>query len=391
VRILSKSCFIQLFPQFIHQFLTDIHQAHDTDQKVFIFNQPNQKSNMKLKATPENLLERMALTFNLAPIPLVDTQVAFNSARTIMAAAETGVYEALGKTSKTAQQIANACKTHPEATRHLLDALVGIGYIKWNNGQYSLKPKFYKWLLKEYPSNLIGKLRFQIYEWDFMAKLEDYVRTGEPLELHSTTDPKLWTAYQDGMRDLSVNAAQELAKKIKLSSSASRMLDIGGSHGLYSIELCKKYPSLSSTILELPGAIDRASEIAAQHGLTDRVKYKAGNALTDDLGEQGYDLVMINNVVHHFTEEENLHLSKKIARALKPGGVYAIGELIRQHKPGEGGVVGATTGLYFALTSASGTWSVEEMNSWQQQAGLRPQKPIGLMTLPGFKSVVAIK
>ena len=81
---------------------------------------------MKIKNQPENLTEWIALKANLAPIPLIDTQVAFNAARAIMAAAELGVYEAIGKTSKTSDEISSACNTHPEATRHLLDALVGI-------------------------------------------------------------------------------------------------------------------------------------------------------------------------------------------------------------------------------------------------------------------------
>ena len=38
------------------------------------------------------------------------------------------------------------------------------------NGNYSLRPKYYKWLLKEYPSNLVGKLRFQLIEWNWMGK-----------------------------------------------------------------------------------------------------------------------------------------------------------------------------------------------------------------------------
>ncbi len=346
---------------------------------------------MKLKIVPENFLERIALRLNLAPTPLVDTQVAFNAARAIMAAADTGIFEALGKNSKTFQQVAENCKTHPDATKHLLNCLVGIGYIKWQNEKYSLKPKYYKWLLKEYPSNLIGKLRFQLSEWNWMNHLEEYVRTGKPMELHSVISEKEWAAYQDGMRDLSVNVAGELAKKLKLPAHATKMLDIGGSHGLYSIELCKKYDSLSSTILELPGAIDRASAIAAKYGLTDRIKYKAGNALTDDLGETQYDLIMINNVVHHFTENENGELARKVARALKPGGMYAIGEFTRKHKPGDGGAVAATSDLYFALISQSGTWSEEEMRSWQEKAGLKTQKAISFMTLPGWKLLTAMK
>lgn len=169
------------------------------------------------------------------------------------------------------------------------------------------------------------------------------------------------------------------------------MLDIGGSHGLYSIELCKRHPSLKSTILELPGAIESASAIAKRYDDTGRVTYKAGNALNDDLGSEQYDVVMINNVVHHFTVEQNKELAKKIARALKPGGIYIIGEFIRAEKPGEGGAVGATSGLYFSVISASGNWSLSEMQSWQQDAGLRSEKPVSTVTLPGWKMVIARK
>jgi tRNA A22 N-methylase len=64
------------------------------------------------------------------------------------------------------------------------------------------------------------------------------------------------------MRDLSVNVAKEVAPKIPVPNGATAMLDIGGSHGLFSIELCKKHSSLSSTIMELPGSIEAASAIA---------------------------------------------------------------------------------------------------------------------------------
>lgn len=346
---------------------------------------------MKIKNQPENLLEWIALKANLAPIPLVDTQVAFNAARAIMAAAELNIYETIGKSFKTSDEIATACKTHPVATKQLLDCLVGIGYLNWNDGNYSLKSKFHKWLLKESESNVIGKLRFQLLEWEWMAKLEDYVRTGKTLEMHGSISPQDWKFYQEGMRDLSINVAKEVAPKIPVSNNATAMLDIGGSHGLFSIELCKKHPSLSSTIMELPGAIEAASAIAKRYDTKGRVNYVAGNALTDDLGKEKYDLIMINNVVHHFTSEQNFALSKKIGTALKPGGIYAIGEFIRQSKPGEGGVVASTTSLYFSLTSSSGVWSLDEMQTWQRSAGLRIEKPVAPLSLPGWKILIARK
>ena len=117
---------------------------------------------MKIKIQPENPLEWVALKMNLAPTPLVDTQIAFNAARAIMAAAELGIYEAIGKNAKTADEIAAACNTNAHATKQLLNCLVGMGYLKWSDGNYSLEKKYHKWLLKESESNLIAKLRFQL-------------------------------------------------------------------------------------------------------------------------------------------------------------------------------------------------------------------------------------
>src|SRR2546426_1182022 len=97
---------------------------------------------------------------------------------------------------------------------------------------------------------------------------------------------------------------------------------------------CNRHPALTSSIPELPGAIESASAIAKRYDKTGRVKHVAGNALTNDLGTNQYDLVMINNVAHHFTADQNTALAVKVARALKPGGVYAIGDMIRAETPG---------------------------------------------------------
>lgn len=346
---------------------------------------------MKIKLKAENPLEWMAMKLNLAPTPLADTIMAFTAARAIMAAAELGIFEAVGKNPKTVDEITQTCKTHPHGTGQLLDCLVGVGYLQWSGGKYSLKRKYHKWLLKESESNLIGKLRFQLLEWDWMTKLEAYVRSGKPIEIHSSASEKEWELYQEAMRDNSFNVAKELAGKTPVPKGAVKMLDIGGSHGLYSIELCKKHPAMTSTILELPGAIKSAGAIAKRYDKTGRVNYVAGDALTDDLGTNQYDLVVINNVVHHFTANQNKTLAVKVARALKPGGIYAMGDFIRAEKPDEGGVIASTFGLYFSLTSSSGIWSSTEMESWQKGAGLKSEKTVVALSIPGWKMLIARK
>ena len=118
---------------------------------------------------------------------------------------------------------------------------------------------------------------------------------------------------------------------------------------------------------------------------------RIGNALSDDLGEATFDMVMINNLVHHFTPEQNAELTRRVARALAPGGVYAVGDFLRASHPGAGCGVPAVMDLYFALTSASGTWSLDEIASWQRGAGLTPMKTIQFQSLPGWASLPATK
>jgi hypothetical protein len=53
--------------------------------------------------------------------------------------------------------------------------------------------------------------------------------------------------------------------------------------------------------------------------------------------------------------------------------------------------VGAIFDVYFAVTSASGTWSINQMQSWQRAAGLRTRRPIWLRTMPGSAIVSAAR
>ena len=185
----------------------------------------------------------------------------------------------------------------------------------------------------------------------------------------------------------SFNAAKEVAGKFPCPARERSW--ISALPWLYSIEIrANTRPYEHDT--ELPGAIESAS-IIANDMTTPVAPHIAGDALTDDLGTDEYDLVLINNLVHHFTADQNRMLALKVARALKPGGLFAIGDMIRAATPGEGGVIASTFGLYLSLTSASENWSSTEIESWQRAAGLTPEKPLAAMSIPGWKMLVARK
>jgi SAM-dependent methyltransferase len=113
----------------------------------------------------------------------------------------------------------------------------------------------------------------------------------------------------------------------------------------------------------------------AKEGMGDRVSHRAGNALADDLGTEVYDLVFMAAVVHHFDDRTNRQLMQRIGRALRPGGLVAIWEPVRQDPDGRIRQIGALFDLFFGIFSEAGTWLAAEVASWFQEAGLEAQKP----------------
>lgn len=346
---------------------------------------------MKLSIRPENPLEAVVLALGMAPLTMMHTHVSLLRARTIMVATRVGVFEALAGGALTAAQIAERCGTSEPATAKIANALVASGYLRHAAGTYALTAFARKWMLADAPQSVRDKVLFEFVEWSYIEQLEPFVRTGRPIDIHHGASDAQWAAYQRAMRVLAGVAAPEIVRRTPVPSGATALLDVGGSHGFLSVAMCRRHPSLRAVVLDLPEAIAHAAPILAREQMGDRVVHREGDVLRDDLGVEAWDVVIVSQLVHHFDEPANRALAERIARALKPGGVVLVLELVRPQSPADAGQVGALLDLYFALTSRSGTWSEEEISAWQTGAGLVPRRTIRLKTVPGVVAIVAQK
>ena len=346
---------------------------------------------MRLDVVGDNLIERLIARTNIAPWPIVHTQGAFTLARVLMAATKLGIFEALGDAPATSAEVATACDTDPVATEKLLFALATCGYARQRDGGYVLSARSRRWLRRDSRRSVADMVELQYDGWNLIAHAEDYVRTGHSVDLHETLTGERWGVYQRGMRAMAAALAPELAWRMPVPRGARSMLDIGGSHGYYSVAICRRRRRLHWVVLDLPPAIEHAAPLLAAEGLGGRVVHQAGDALVDDLGRERYDLVMAVQVVHHFTEEQNRDLTRRVARALRPGGVFAIVEEFRPLSARRARQLGGLLEFFFALTSRSGTWSVQELSCWQRAAGLEPRQPIRFLTAPGVGIQAAAK
>jgi SAM-dependent methyltransferase len=329
----------------------------------------------------ENLVERLGLASGQVPTPMLEPYgAAFG--RTLMVATKLGVFEALAPGPMDAATVAERCEIDARAAEKLMNLLVGMRYLRRSRaGDYRLTRLARTWVLEDGSRSVRDMVLMKFLEWEWIGGLESFVRTGTPLDVHGTMSADDWRLYQRGMRAQAGLVGGWLARRLRLPPNATSMLDLGGSHGYLSVALCRRHPALRSVVLDLPEAVAQSAPLLAAEGMGDRVVHRAGDALTDDLGEAAYDLILMFSLVHHFDAETNRALMDRCARALRPGGLVVIGDLMRPQDPERASAMDLFYDLYFALTSRSGLWSFEEMAGWQRDAGLRPRRP--MYVIPG--------
>lgn len=343
---------------------------------------------MRYGLIAENTLERAFLASGLVPTAMTE-EYGPAYARAIMVATERGMFDALAAGPLPTEAIAVASGTDVRATEKVLNLLVTMRYLKVRDGEYRLERHVRRWLLADVPGSIRDAVLMKRLEWRWIERLDTFIQDGLALDVHESMTAEEWGLYQRGMRAQANVLAPLLGRAIPVPAGARSMLDIGGSHGYFSVVLCRRHPGLHATVLDLPGAVEHAAPLLAQEGMGDRVVLQAGNALTDDLGESVHDLILMFSLVHHFDDGTNRRLIAKSARALRPGGALVIGEVLRPASPGRGGQLGAFFDLYFSLISRSGTWTLAEMRSWQIAAGLVPRKPMRLRFARGVGLQVA--
>jgi SAM-dependent methyltransferase len=324
-------------------------------------------------------MERLGFATGMVPTPMLEPYGA-GFGRALMVATRLGVFDALAAGPLSASSVAESCALDARATEKLLNLLVGMRYLRRSkDGPYRLTKLARTWLLEDSPRSVRDMVLMKFLEWRWIEGLEEFVRTGEALDVHTDMSTDDWRVYQLGMRAQAGAAAGWFARGVPVPKGARRMLDIGGSHGYQSVELCRRHPGLSSVVLDLPEAVEQAAPILAAEGMGDRVVHRAGDVLTDDLGSGEYDLILAFSLVHHFDAETNRALTVRCARALRPGGLFVIGDLVRPESTQGANAFDLFYDLYFALTSRSGLWSFDEMAEWQRAAGLVPRKPTRLV------------
>lgn len=320
-----------------------------------------------------NTLERLVfLRLNRGPGPFLDL-LSTGSFHAAAAGVGLGVFEALREGPRSVAGLADAVGADPDILESLCNLLVAGGYLDERGGTYQNTAMTRRWLTDSEGTNMGPWL----VTWDevvlpFWAReLRTVLREGEPsVDIYTWADEQgLADVLHTGFRSTARLAREDALSVVTLPDGATRLLDVGGGHGLYAAAFAAANPELEATVVDLEHARETCEETVRDEGVADRVSFRAGDYLTDELGTE-YDLALVFNALHAHDPETNTELLGRVFDALAPGGRIAVMEEFT----GEGPTPIARTATRFIdvtyrVTLGARTYPSADVEGWLREAG----------------------
>jgi len=285
---------------------------------------------------------------------------AFRSSRVLITANNYGVFDLL-IASQSAEAISQKLDIDLRATEILLDALTGLGFLKKSNRKYRNTSISNHFLVKGESYYQGDIIKHADNLWSNWSSLDEVVKTGKPSQKARDHD-----AFILGMHNLASLKVKDVMKTIGLKG-VKKALDLGGGPGTYSIEMAKK--GVEVTLFDHPDAIEIAERLIEKEGVKG-INFIKGDFMADDIG-RGYDLIFISQILHSYSEEDNLLILRKCKKALNNGGRIVIQDFYisesRTHP---------VQSALFSVNMLVNTWggrsySPKEIKGWLSEAGFK--------------------
>jgi ubiquinone/menaquinone biosynthesis C-methylase UbiE len=156
---------------------------------------------------------------------------------------------------------------------------------------------------------------------NFLQTLKQFTSPGG-IEGYFAVKYAEWTENSEVMRDEYRRIAQKAASEVQ----AGQALEIGPGPGFISLELAKLLPEMRVTGLDLSETmVEMAAENAKAYGLSERVRFKKGDAAEMPFEDGSFDLIVSSGSLHHW--DEPARIFDEVHRVLRPGGSALIFDL----------------------------------------------------------------
>lgn len=306
------------------------------------------------------------------PLTILQLSMSFFAARVLAAGVQLEAFSHLAAGPRTAADLAQAERASERGMTMLLDALTGLQLLTKNGDRYANVPEAGRYLVKNSP-DYIGAMIESDSIWQGWTGLVNAVRTGAPphrVDQQAEAErffPRLVRSLHILNREPARRAAKVLIEKA--GRTGLQVLDVGCGSAVWSIAVAEADSQARLVLQDFPAVLEQTKDYLRKHGVFDRAAFLPGDLKEVDFGQDALDAAILGNIVHSEGEKSSRELLAKLHRALKPGGLLAIVEIIPNDER-----TGPPPALMFALnmlvhTEVGTTYTLAELRNWLTAAG----------------------
>ncbi|MEA5391106.1 methyltransferase [Cyanobium gracile UHCC 0139] len=335
-------------------------------------------------------LRRLLQRLVADPAPLERTISGTLAQRSLVAAANTGILDALiDRPGSSEKELAALCHCSPYGVDILLQALAGAGLLS-RSGQ--------GWRVRHAYAPLLRRDTFLRTWLDYtdtviapaLLSLEDSVRHGRPEGLSRlyghdrqnfyaavAGDPVNGPIFSRFMRAYS-SINREAVARHSVFSGPLRILDLGGGDGDLAMAIVNHHPQALVTVADLPVVIERTRRTFDAHPEASRLHTVGVDLLQDQL-PGGYDIILCAHVIDILSPEEIRGLLTRARQALAPKGKLVVFTPVTADH-GRGPLINSLMGIYFlALARGKGRfYSTRTLQQLAADSGFRAFRDVPL-------------
>lgn len=304
---------------------------------------------------------------------LMELGAAFTKSRVLLTAADLDLFTKLATGPTTVESLCDTEGWNPRALRILLDALSALGMVERSPaGNYGISEKTASLLSKEGTDSILPMIVHRARMWESWSELTDMVRLAEgkpPSTAKRPRSPEEMEAFIGAMHVIGRKTADAMVESVDLTSF-TRLLDVGGGSGTYTMAFLEKAPHMTATLFDRPEVVEMARRRLTDEGFIDRVDLTAGDYNTDEM-PPGHDLALLSAIIHINGREGNRDLMTRICRSLKPGGMILIRDYVMDETrtfPPEGAMFAVNM---LVATTSGNSYTFSEIKEDLEAAGFR--------------------
>jgi SAM-dependent methyltransferase len=276
---------------------------------------------MDVSGTTEQMLNRM----------IVGSWVT----QAIYVAAEIGIADILAAGPRTAEELARGLRMDGPSLYRVLRALASIDIFREDGeGRFSLTPMG-KLLESDAPGSKRSLARMAGAEfYRSWGGLLPSLKTGgaafdevfgKPFFHYMSANPDRWRIYDDAMTGVHDSETIPVLDAYDVTP-VETIVEVGGGNGLALAAILRRHPGIRGVLFDLPAVADRAREVVAGAGVSDRCRIEGGDFF-DSVPSSG-DAYLLRHVIHDWEDGEAIAILKNCRDAMQPGGRVLVVETV---------------------------------------------------------------